>query len=297
MIKSICGRVGLVCTLMAGHYCWAETVPPSESETQAALATSPSPSIADDAGGFIYAHPSLAVMPRYPKSALRKKRDGKATIGFDINRFGRAENIRIIEALPERAGFGREAAETLEFWAFSPARLPLCGTSTQYAEQTFVFDHDGDPAISIQPLVVDGKPQPQGPLEQKTLEQYWEDQKAAKFEQWESRNFVVLRRVEPDYPLQALDRRKEGVVSLVFLIGRDGGVSNVEVVDSVRGNFFQKPALSAIRQWRFEARRRNGMPVDSVACHEFVFHVDEYERSGKLKKERQSERITTYGSQ
>ncbi|MGB5623572.1 MAG: energy transducer TonB [Gammaproteobacteria bacterium] len=294
MIKTICGWAGLVCTLMAGPYCWAETVPPAESEAQAAQATSPSPSIADDAGGFADAHPSLAVMPRYPKSALRKKTDGKATIGFDINRYGRAENIRIVEEFPKRAGFGKEAAETLEYWAFSPARLPLCGTSQQYAEQTFVFDHDGDPTIDILPLVVDGTPQPQVPLEKKTLEQYWEDQKAAKFEQWESRNFVVLRRVEPDYPLQALDRRKEGVVSLVFLIGRDGGVSNVEVVDSVRGNFFQKPALSAIRQWRFEPRRRNGMPVESVACHEFVFHIDEYERSGKLSKERQRERIKVY---
>ncbi len=294
MIKSICGRAGLVCTLIAGPYCLAEIVPPAESEAQAAQVTSPSPSIADDAGGFADAHPSLAVMPRYPKSALRKKTDGTATVSFEINRYGRAENIRIVEELPERAGFGKEAAETLEYWAFSPARLPLCGTSQQYAEQTFVFDHDGDPAIAIMPLVVDGTPQPQPALEQKTLEQYWEDQKAAKFSEWESRNFVVLRRVEPDYPLQALERRKEGVVSLVFLIGRNGGVSNVEVVDSARGNFFQKPALSAIRQWRFEPRRRNGMPVESVACHEFVFHIDEYERSGKLSRERQRERIKVY---
>ena len=234
------------------------------------------------------------MLPRYPKRALKKRLDGQTTIGFEVNRFGRAENIKVISESPDGSGFAKEAVEVLEFWAFSPARLPLCGTTRQYAEQTFRFDHDGDPKIDLGPMVVDGTPQPERPLEEKTLKEYWDEQKQARLEGWESRNFVVLRRVEPEYPDEALDRRKEGVVSLVFLIGRDGSVSNVEVVDSVKGTYFQKPALAAIRQWRFEPRRRSGMPVDSVACHEFVFHVDEYKRSGKMADERMKQFKSVY---
>jgi len=286
-------RVGSISLLLLAHQVLAQSAPPAGSDRTDGSPPESSASLDGDTG-FRNAYPSLAVLPRYPKRALRKRLDGQATIGFEVNRFGRAENIKVISESPEGSGFAKEAAEVLGFWAFSPARLPLCGTTRQYAEQIFRFDHDGEPKIDLGAMVVDGTPQPERPLQEKTLKEYWATQKQAKFEDWESRNFVVIRRVEPEYPDAALDRRKEGIVSLVFLIGRDGSVSNVEVVDSVKGTFFQKPALAAIRQWRFEPRRRNGMPVDSVACHEFVFHVDEYKRSGKMAEERMKQFKSVY---
>lgn len=286
-------RVGSIGFLLLANHALAQSAPPPAGNELGD--ESPAESARPDADtGFRNAYPSLAVLPRYPKRALRKRLDGQATIGFEVNRFGRAENIRIVGESPEGSGFAKEAAEVMELWAFSPARLPLCGTTRQYAEQTFHFDHDGDPKIDLGAMVVDGTAQPERPLEEKTLKEYWEAQKRARLEDWESRNFVVIRRVQPEYPDEALDRRKEGIVSLVFLIGRDGSVSNVEVVDSVKGTYFQKPALAAIRKWRFEPRRRNGMPVDSVACHEFVFHVDEYKRSGKMAEERMKQFKSVY---
>lgn len=291
MVSTMTMRSAMLLILLAGGQAWAEDKPAPAAAAEPATEDPASP--AGDSG-FRNAYPSLAVLPDYPARALRKRTDGEATIGFDINRYGRAENIRIIGETPTGKGFGKEAAEVLAYWAFSPARLPLCGTARQYAEQTFVFDHDGDPKVDLGPMVVDGTPQPERTLEEKTLKEYWETQKQSKLEGWGSRNFVVLKRVEPEYPDEALDRRKEGVVSLVFLIGRDGSVSSVEVVDSVKGTFFQKPALAAIRQWRFEPRRRYGMPVDSVACHEFIFHVDEYKRSGKMAEERMKQFKSVY---
>ncbi|MGD8977693.1 MAG: energy transducer TonB, partial [Gammaproteobacteria bacterium] len=265
-------RVGSISFLLSATHVLAQSAPPpAGSDTTDGSPPESSASVDEDTG-FRNAYPSLAVLPRYPKRALRKQIDGQATIGFEVNRFGRAENIKVISESPAGSGFAEEASEVLELWAFSPARLPLCGTTRQYAEQTFRFDHDGEQKVDLVAMVVEGTPQPERPLEEKTLKEYWEAQKMGTLEDWESRNFVVIRRVEPEYPDEALDRRKEGIVSLVFLIGRDGSVSNVEVVDSVKGTYFQKPALAAIRQWRFEPRRRNGMPVDSVACHEFVFH-------------------------
>ncbi len=282
--------------LLVATHIQAQDLAEASEQTPASAQAAPESTDADLApdSEFRDAFVTLAVLPRYPKSALRKGRDARVTVGFEVDRVGRVGNIKVLEESPAGGGFAREVEEAMTFWAFSPARLPLCGTTEQKAEQTFVFDHDSEQPVSILPLVVEGVVQEERPLVEKTLREYWRDQNMHGRDEWGSRNFTVLRRVEPEYPLAALDREKEGVVSLVFLIGRDGSVSNVEVVDSVQARFFQKPALTAIRQWRFEPRRRGGMPVDSVACHEFVFQVDEYERSQKMTRERQKQPITTY---
>ena len=111
---------------------------------------------------------------------------------------------------------------------------------------------------------------------------------------YDSRHFVTTHRVEPDYPLQALERHKEGMVALAFIIEADGSVGDVEVIDTVAGTYFQRPSLTAIRQWTFQPKMRQGQAVPSVACHEFVFHADEYERSGKLSRAREDANIRTF---
>jgi len=282
--------------LLVATHIQAQDLPEASEQTPASAQAAPESTDADLApdSEFRDAFVTLAVLPRYPKSALRKGRDARVTAGFEIDRVGRVGSIKVLEESPAGDGFAREVEEAMEFWAFSPARLPLCGTTGQKAEQTFVFDHDSEQPVSILPLVVEGVVQEEQPLVEKTLREYWRDQNTQGSDEWGSRNFTVLRRVEPDYPLKALEREKEGVVSMVFLIGRDGSVSNVEVVDSVQATFFQRPALSAIRQWRFEPRRRGGMPVDSVACHEFVFQIDEYKQREKMSKERQKKPVSTY---
>ena len=84
------------------------------------------------------------------------------------------------------------------------------------------------------------------------------------------------------------------MVALSFMIEPDGSVSDVEVVDTVAGYLFQRPSLSAIRRWEFEPRVRNGQRVRAPACHEFIFHVDEYQRSGRLAREREDSNIRTF---
>lgn len=248
-----------------------------------------------DAIGIRDAFVTLAVTPRYPKRALRRDQDGQVTLAFDISKHGRAEHIRVVEAVP-RGVFEDEAVDAMQYWAFSPARLALCGTAEQSASQTIVFEHDADPQIRLLPLVVNEVPQPPQPMEYGTLREYRQRQEAARQATPVSdpRAFYPVHRVEPDYPLEALERNKEGMVAVMFLIEKDGSVSNVDVVDTVKGVYFQRPALQAIRQWRFKPRTRDGIPVESVGCHEFVFHVDEYERSGKLARQREDNNIRVF---
>ena len=247
--------------------------------------------------GFEDAYTTLAVTPRYPKKALRKRIDGEVTLEFDISRHGRAENIKIVEQTPDRI-FGAEAIDALKYWAFSPARLALCGTTKQKGRQTIYFDHAADSQIRLAPLVVNDVPQLPRVTKQTTLDEFRQEQAVAIKASFNTdpRAAVPTHRVEPEYPLKALERRKEGMVALVFLIEVDGNVSNIEVVDTVDGLYFQKPSLKAMRQWKFKPRTRKGRSVDSVACHEFIFHADEYKRSGKLSRQRDDRNIKSIGS-
>jgi len=247
------------------------------------------------ASGFEDAYVTLAVTPRYPKKAISNEIDGEVTLTFDITKHGRAENFEIAEQTPDRV-FGAEAIDAMKYWAFSPARLALCGTSEQKGRQTIAFVHDGDPQIQLMPLVVNEVPQLPRAKKQTTLEEFRQEQAAAMraSHNTDPRAAIPTHRVEPEFPLKALERRKEGMVALVFLIEVDGSVSNIEVVDTVNGVYFQKPSLRAIRQWTFKPRTRKGRKVDSVACHEFIFHADEYKRSGKLSRQREDRSIRTY---
>lgn len=65
-------------------------------------------------------------------------------------------------------------------------------------------------------------------------------------------------------PAPAIDKhmRKKapGTVYLLFVVSADGRVE-MPVVQSSTDPVFDKPALSAIRQWKFEPGKRNGKPV------------------------------------
>lgn len=244
---------------------------------------------------FEDAYVTLAVTPRYPRRALKKKIDGEITLSFDIAQHGRAENIEIAAEEPRRV-FGTEAVDAMKYWAFSPARLASCGTSVQRASITMRFVHDAEQPVQLLPLVVNDVPQLPRPTENTTLQAYRQQQSAVMNTtgSFDPRNNVPTHRVQPEYPIKALDRRKEGMVAVSFMIEADGSVSDVEVVDTIAGYLFQRPTLSAIRQWEFEPRIRNGRPVRSPGCHEFIFHVDEYERSGQLARQRENSNIRSF---
>lgn len=67
--------------------------------------------------------------------------------------------------------------------------------------------------------------------------------------------------VEPVYPAELRKRRLEGTVSVVFLVGTDGKVRNPQVERSTDPSF-DRPALEAVRQWKFEPGMRNGAKVE-----------------------------------
>ncbi len=72
---------------------------------------------------------------------------------------------------------------------------------------------------------------------------------------------MVLDRVEPDYPKQALLSGLKGPVVLQAWIGRDGKVTELKLV---RGYMvLGKAASDAVRRWRFKPYILNGQAVDA----------------------------------
>jgi protein TonB len=66
--------------------------------------------------------------------------------------------------------------------------------------------------------------------------------------------------VAPAYPSELRKAKVEGVVTLVFVLDETGRVEDPRVENSSRPEF-EKPALDAIRKWRFSPGMKEGQPV------------------------------------
>src|SRR4029079_10407386 len=71
----------------------------------------------------------------------------------------------------------------------------------------------------------------------------------------------LLHEVKAQYTDEARRRGITGDVLLEVVVRRDGGVGDVRVLQGL-GYGLEDRAIAAVRQWRFEAGRRKGTPVD-----------------------------------
>lgn len=65
---------------------------------------------------------------------------------------------------------------------------------------------------------------------------------------------VLVRVVQPDYPGEARVRGIEGWVDLSFVVSPGGDVLEPRVEDSSMKHLFARPALNAVRQWKYAPR-------------------------------------------
>jgi protein TonB len=69
----------------------------------------------------------------------------------------------------------------------------------------------------------------------------------------------------PAYPRQARLKGWEGTVVLAVTVGPDGRCRSLAVASSSGFAVLDRAALAAVRHWRFEPARRNGLAVEAVA--------------------------------
>jgi periplasmic protein TonB len=82
----------------------------------------------------------------------------------------------------------------------------------------------------------------------------------------------AVTEVAPAYPAELRKAKIEGLVTLVFVINEDGRVEDPRVENSSRPEF-EKPALEAIRRWRFRPGVKDGQPVRTYVKRPFRFRV------------------------
>lgn len=70
----------------------------------------------------------------------------------------------------------------------------------------------------------------------------------------------ATQQVAPTYPAELRKTKSEGVVTLIFIVDETGRVQNPKVEKATRPEF-EKPALDAVRQWRFEPAMKGGKRV------------------------------------
>ncbi len=70
---------------------------------------------------------------------------------------------------------------------------------------------------------------------------------------------LVLTKVDPTYPPEALQQGVSGTVIVELIIDEKGQVASAELVRSIP--LLDEAALAAVRQWTFEVTRVDGRPV------------------------------------
>lgn len=70
----------------------------------------------------------------------------------------------------------------------------------------------------------------------------------------------IVMQTPPVYPQELRRKKVQGTVTVSFIVSKDGRVTNPKVEKSTEP-LFEKPALDAVKQWRFDPGTRNGEKV------------------------------------
>jgi len=84
----------------------------------------------------------------------------------------------------------------------------------------------------------------------------------------------AMQRVPAEYPSRARQQGITGYVTLSLLVGSDGSVSDVRVLESQPTGVFDAVALSAVRGWRFQPAMYEGRPVSVRARQTLRFELE-----------------------
>jgi protein TonB len=76
------------------------------------------------------------------------------------------------------------------------------------------------------------------------------------------RDAVPQVRIQPDYPIQARQKRIEGWVDVQFTVGIDGSVRNPIVLAAEPRTIFDRAAIQAVKGWKYNPKIQDGKPVE-----------------------------------
>tara|TARA_R110002073_G_scaffold72653_2_gene177987 strand:+ start:458 stop:844 length:387 start_codon:yes stop_codon:yes gene_type:complete len=91
----------------------------------------------------------------------------------------------------------------------------------------------------------------------------------------ESTQVSPVREVAPEYPTSAFKRGHTGWAVVKYTVNEKGRAENLEVVSSEPARVFDRAAIKAVAQTRFEVTTQDGQPVTvDNQYKKFVFEID-----------------------
>jgi protein TonB len=87
-----------------------------------------------------------------------------------------------------------------------------------------------------------------------------------------TRAATLITKIPPGFPTRAKRRGIDtGVVTVEYTIDRSGSVKDAVVVKADPPRFFDDAVLEAIRQWKYQPKLVNGVPMESRQQFTFRF--------------------------
>jgi protein TonB len=87
---------------------------------------------------------------------------------------------------------------------------------------------------------------------------------------------ALIKRINPKYPLQALQMGVSGTLTVNALISETGDVLRTEILKGIKGGYgFERSAETAVRQWKFRPAEKGGVPVRVWKSFEINFKLGE----------------------
>ncbi|MCU1229774.1 MAG: TonB family protein [Acidobacteria bacterium] len=83
---------------------------------------------------------------------------------------------------------------------------------------------------------------------------------------------LALSQEYPSYPPEMKKKRIEDSVIVRYVIGTDGRMKDVQVIDPAKQAVFNEVTVSAIRRWRFRPMIKDGKPTEVV--HELLVNFE-----------------------
>jgi len=90
----------------------------------------------------------------------------------------------------------------------------------------------------------------------------------------------IIKKVFPEYPIEARRKGQEGKVIIQMIITKEGKVLSPMVISSIPEGVFDESALKAIKGWLFEPEMKSGKPIATRAIMPMAFNIDDLEGSG-----------------
>ena len=83
----------------------------------------------------------------------------------------------------------------------------------------------------------------------------------------------VIDKEDPVYPENELGRRREATVILRYVIGTDGLIKDVSILQHAQQAAFDEAILDVLRRWRFTPLQKNGKAVEVVHELTVIFRL------------------------